>query len=77
MTRHDDIQRKKHPIAKGLLGGVTHFLHLVTDMEKHGVSEVVYQGERKEGIEDGRNVKVRYSCGIKVGLDDFPKDHKR
>lgn len=76
MKRHNEIQRKQHPIVRGLVSGVTHLLRLVADMEKRGVSEVVRHGEINGKTEDGRDVKMKYGYGVKVGLDDFVKKLK-
>jgi hypothetical protein len=51
-------------------------LNTVTDMEKRGVSEVARQGEVNGKTEDGRDIKVKYGYGVKVGLDDFAKKLK-
>lgn len=76
MKRRNDLQRKQHPIVRGIINGVTHLLHLVADMEKRGVSEVVRHGEINGKTEDGRDIKVKYGYGVKVGLDDFVKKLK-
>jgi bisphosphoglycerate-independent phosphoglycerate mutase (AlkP superfamily) len=76
MKRHNDIQKKQLPIVRGIVSGVTHLLHLVADMDKRGVSEVVHHGEVNGKTKDGRDVEVKYGYGVKVGLDDFVKKLK-
>jgi hypothetical protein len=68
-----NIRKIQYPIVKSVVKGVNGLLHLVADMNKRGVSEEVHHGELKGKTKDGKDIKVKYGYGIKVGLDDLVK----
>ena len=71
-----NIRKIQYPIIKSVIKGVNGLLHLVADMDRRGVSEEVRQGELRGKMKDGKDIKVKYGYGIKVGLDDFVKKLK-
>jgi hypothetical protein len=51
-------------------------VNTVIDMDKRGVSEEVWHREVRGKTDDGKDIKVSYGYGVKVGLDDHVKSHK-
>lgn len=70
------IKKSQHPLVKTLMRSIGGLLNVVAGMEKEGISEKVEQGEWSGKTKDGRDLKVKYGYGIKVGLDDFVKNLK-
>jgi len=64
-------------LARSLIKGIGRLVGFVVDMEKRGVSEVVEQGELTGKTKEGKDVKVKYGYGVKIGLDDLIKKLKR
>jgi hypothetical protein len=58
-------------IASILFSSLNTLLHTVRDMEKRGISEKIESGEWNGTTSKGVKVKVKYSHGVKVGLDDL------
>jgi hypothetical protein len=65
-----NVKKSEYPVVQNVMKGVYGLLHLVSDMEKRGVTKEIRQGEIRGKTEYGKDLKMRYQYGVKIGLDD-------